>query len=200
MGQFRSFLNCTGLKEIHLGSHLFTWSNERLHPTLERIDRAFISREWDELYPQHDLQALSTICSDHAPLLLHTNNMWSHKRFHFLAYWSKFPEFLEVVEHTWHCSLVNADPCHRLDWLFHNTARALKTYSDHHISNIRMQLEVAKEVVYRMEMAQDRRVLATHEADLRRFLKLKALALSSLQRTLARQESRILWLREGVPQ
>jgi hypothetical protein len=63
-----------------------------------------------------------------------------------------------------------------------------------------MQLEVAKEVVYRMEMAQDRRVLATHEADLRRFLKLKALALSSLQRTLARQESRILWLREGVPQ
>jgi hypothetical protein len=34
---------------------LFTWSNEWAHPTLERIDRAFISWEWDELYPASDL-------------------------------------------------------------------------------------------------------------------------------------------------
>jgi exonuclease III len=55
MGQFKSFLNYASLKEIHLGGRLFTWSNERTHPTLERIDRAFISRKWDELYPHHDL-------------------------------------------------------------------------------------------------------------------------------------------------
>jgi endonuclease/exonuclease/phosphatase family metal-dependent hydrolase len=70
MGQFRSFLNRASLKEIHLGGRLFTWSNERTHPTLKQIDRAFISQEWDELYPHHDHQAFSTICSDHAPLLL----------------------------------------------------------------------------------------------------------------------------------
>lgn len=46
-------------------------------------------------------------------------------------------------------------------------------------------------------MAGDRRQLATHEAALRRRLKLKALGLSSLQRMITRQESCLLWLSEG---
>jgi hypothetical protein len=45
MGQFRSFLNDAALKELHLNGHLFTWSNERTHPTLECIDKAFVSNE-----------------------------------------------------------------------------------------------------------------------------------------------------------
>jgi hypothetical protein len=55
VGQFQRFINEAGLKEIHLLGGLFTWSNEWAHPTLERIDRAFISWEWDELYPASDL-------------------------------------------------------------------------------------------------------------------------------------------------
>jgi hypothetical protein len=55
MGQFRRFINDASLKEIHLNYRLFTWSNKRAHPTLERIDRAFVSQEWDELYPSNDL-------------------------------------------------------------------------------------------------------------------------------------------------
>jgi hypothetical protein len=78
-----------------------------------------------------------------------------------------------------------------------NTVRVLKSWSDHCIGNIRSQLEVAKEVVHRLEMARDRRNLGTHEEELRRALKLKLLDLSSLQRTMARQEARTLWLSEG---
>jgi hypothetical protein len=126
------------LHEIHLSGRLFTWSNERMHPTLELIDRAFIS--------------------NHASLLLHTRNEYMHhKRFHFRAYWPKFPGFLEMVEKAWLCPLTDADPCRRLDWLLRNTARVLKSWSDRCIGNIRSQLEVAKEVVHRLEMARDRR-------------------------------------------
>jgi endonuclease/exonuclease/phosphatase family metal-dependent hydrolase len=70
MGRFQCFLNNASLKELHLKGRLFTWSNERAHPMLERIDRAFISREWDKLYPNCDLRSLASGCSDHAPLLL----------------------------------------------------------------------------------------------------------------------------------
>jgi hypothetical protein len=35
MGQFHHFINEATLKELHLNGHLFTWSNERSHPTLE---------------------------------------------------------------------------------------------------------------------------------------------------------------------
>jgi hypothetical protein len=55
-----------------------------------------------------------------------------------------------------------------------------------------LQLEIAKEVVSRLEMA-----LAHHEESLCQRLKLKSLALSSLPRTIAHQESRLIWLKEG---
>lgn len=60
-----------------------------------------------------------------------------------------------------------------------------------------MQLEMAKEVVRQLEIAGDRRQLSAHETALRRRLKLKALGLSSLQCSIARQKSRLLWLKEG---
>jgi hypothetical protein len=46
-------------------------------------------------------------------------------------------------------------------------------------------------------MAQDRRALANHEEALWREMKLKVLGLSSLQWTIVRQESRLLWISEG---
>jgi hypothetical protein len=39
MGQFCRFLNEAVLKEIHLNGHLCTWSNKRVHPTLQRINQ-----------------------------------------------------------------------------------------------------------------------------------------------------------------
>jgi hypothetical protein len=52
-------------------------------------------------------------------------------------------------------------------------------------------------VVAKLEAARDSRQLAAHEESLRYELKLKSLGLSSLQRTIARQESRVLWLSGG---
>jgi hypothetical protein len=45
MGQFHHFLNDAILKEIHLTGRLYTWHSERAHPTLECIDRVFISND-----------------------------------------------------------------------------------------------------------------------------------------------------------
>jgi hypothetical protein len=70
MGRFGHFLNLANLKEIHLEGWLFTWSNECAHPTLKRIDRAFIYVDWKLLFPNHDMHSLSSLCLDHALLLL----------------------------------------------------------------------------------------------------------------------------------
>jgi hypothetical protein len=55
----------------------------------------------------------------------------------------------------------------------------------------------AREVLHQLEIAHDHRLLAPHEDELRGSMKLKTLELSSLQQTIARQESRLLWLSEG---
>jgi hypothetical protein len=107
---------------------LFTWSSERAHPTLERIDHVFVSKEWDKLYLNNDLQSLASICSDHAPLLQRTDNAFAYKkRFHFRVFWTKFPGYMEIVEHNWHCPLNGANPFCHLDWLLRNTTRCLKS-------------------------------------------------------------------------
>jgi hypothetical protein len=65
------------------------------------------------------------------------------------------------------------------------------------VGNIHVQLKVAKEVVAKLEVARDCRQLAVHEEALHCQMKLKSMGLSSLQRTIAEQESRIWWLSEG---
>jgi hypothetical protein len=52
-------------------------------------------------------------------------------------------------------------------------------------------------MVHHLEAARDLRPVLVHEEQLRRMLKVKSLALSSLLHTIARQESHILWLSEG---
>jgi hypothetical protein len=49
------------------------------------------------------------------------------------------------------------------------------------ISSIRVQLEIAKELLHQLENARDHQSLAMHKDELRWVMKLKSLGLSSLQ-------------------
>jgi hypothetical protein len=69
---------------------------------------------------------------------------------------------MEVVRHTWNCPLHDTDLWHRLDWLMRNMAHFLNSWIDRFIGNDRIQLEIAKKVVHRLEMARDRRTLSAH--------------------------------------
>ena len=59
MAIFRGFINSLELKELYLHGRQFTWSNERQTPTMTRIDGVFVSVDWDLIFPDAMLQALS---------------------------------------------------------------------------------------------------------------------------------------------
>jgi hypothetical protein len=150
------------------------------------------------MFPPCDLHALSSHCSNHATLLLHLDvECIGKRRFIFRPFWTKCVGFLDVVERAWHCPLRSATPFEHLDWLLRNTSRFLKSWGDCLIGNIWIQLAVAKEVIERLESAGDYRQLTAHEVELRSELKLKMLGMLSLQRTITRQESGVLWIKEG---
>jgi hypothetical protein len=73
-------LNDLELDELHLHGRLFTWSNERSHPTLERINMMLVFSYWNATFPRAALQVLSSRCSDHAPLLLLLDDGFHVKR------------------------------------------------------------------------------------------------------------------------
>jgi len=143
MGRFRSFLDEAELQGIHLRGRLYTWSNERDRPTLERLDRVFASEDWVADFPDHDLSALGTECSDHAPLLKTDSSLPHCKRFRFENFWPKCEGFLRVVEEAWNAPFpwshgeVDAFRC--LDFKLRNTAKALKSWSSKSLWLVRLK-------------------------------------------------------------
>ena len=76
-------------------------------------------------------------------------------------------------------------------------SRGLQKWGQRKVGNIKLQIEMAKEIIHRLEIARDSRELSASEEWLRKKLKLHCLSLASLERTIARLRSRILYLREG---
>lgn len=101
------------------------------------------------------------------------------------------------VEHSWNqplecqCSLqLQADKLKRLSREFHS-------WSQRKIEGVKQQLQYAKEILHRLEIAQDTRPLTYQEDWLRRQLKRDALGLALLERTMTRMRSRLNWLKDG---
>jgi hypothetical protein len=150
MGVFQRLLQDLDLAERHLNDRLYTWSNELLHPTLTRIDHAFACSSWLDLDPHHRLREISSACSNHAPLLLHSNaDSPFFKRFKFEAVWPRFPGFLDAVQEVWHLTIQNADDCRTLDFKLCNTPKAVKRWSQQFVGSIRIQLAVARQVIFK---------------------------------------------------
>jgi hypothetical protein len=123
MARFRSFFLEHEVKDLYLHGRRFTWSNEREVPTLTRIDRAFISVDWDLMHPDAILQALSSSVSNHAPIPLSLSAACRPKRrFKFEVFWLKLEGFEEALREAWVCSPAIVDPFKRLDSLFRNAA------------------------------------------------------------------------------
>jgi hypothetical protein len=198
MARFRSFVQELELKDLYLHGRRFTWSSEREIPTLTRIDRALVSIDWDLQNPDAFLQALSSSASDHAALhLSFSASLRPQRRFKFELFWLKLDGFDEVVKEAWKCEASITDPFRRLDALFRNTAEALQAWGQRKTGNVKLQIAIANTVIFRLDVAQEARSLSQGERWLKRVLKHAVLGLSSLERTIARQRSRIRWISEG---
>lgn len=114
----RAVIDDLELADLQLEGRMYTWSNERDRPALERLDRALASADWLEEHPTYSLRCLSIDCSDsdHAPLLMVLNfEPWARPRFRFHNFWIKLDGFLEVVTLAWEGAHINADTCRLLD-------------------------------------------------------------------------------------
>ena len=92
---------------------------------------------------------------------------------------------MHVVEEAWKAPLPwsasNIDAFRCLDYKLRNTAKMLKSWSAKQVGAVRLQLAIAKEIVFRLDAAQDIRTLAPHELAFRRKTKLCSLGLASLK-------------------
>ena len=148
MGRFRAKLNMLELKELYLNGRCYTWSNERQHATLEKIDHVFMSNEWDVAYPASSLLALGTVVSDHCPLMLNLNmDISMMKRFKFEACWCKADGGMAVVQMAWTSTPAALNVYLTLHNKLRATAISLQKWSDRWIGNVKLQIRIAMEVI-----------------------------------------------------
>ncbi|XP_020191796.1 uncharacterized protein [Aegilops tauschii subsp. strangulata] len=183
---------------MYLNGRRYTWSNERHLATLEKIDHVFITNEWDQAFLTCFLSALGTAILDHCPLMLDMNvEIKMHKRFRFEAFWTKAAGFMETVQTAWDSTPPTSNDYLMLHCKLRATTKALQKWSDRWIGNVKLQITIALEVITRLDIAMEARVLSDEERELRKCLKHKLLGLCSLERSIARQRLRLLQLREG---
>jgi exonuclease III len=172
MARFRRFAQELELKDLYMHGRIFTWSNGREVPTMSRIDRVLVSADWDLQNPDAMLQALSSSALDHAPLHVSMSAAFRPKRrFKFELFWLKLDGIDEAIKQAWVCDDRITDPFRRLDAMYRNAAEFLLAWGQRKTSNIKLQLALANLVIFRLEVAQESRVLSPGEIWLLRMLK-----------------------------
>jgi endonuclease/exonuclease/phosphatase family metal-dependent hydrolase len=86
---FNDWINKWGLIELNPSNRKFTWSNNQDNLVLAKLDRIFVSTDFDRMFPLSSVLALAKGVSDHNPLLLDTGDgcSFGRKKFRFEKWW-----------------------------------------------------------------------------------------------------------------
>jgi hypothetical protein len=123
---FNSIISAYELKEIEMTGGKFMWSNNQTNPTLEKLDRFLMSKQWEDNFPEVKINKLPREMSDHNPLIMLTSfqTPLRHMRFRFELHWIKNPTFQEKVREIWEA------PCHA-DSAFDRIQSKLKKFKQY---------------------------------------------------------------------
>jgi hypothetical protein len=97
---FNAIINTYELREIDMSRGKFTWTNNEVNPTLEKLDRFLMTTVWENIFSLTTVHKISREISDHNPIILDTmeNREQKNRSFIFEKSWLKEEDFLARVE------------------------------------------------------------------------------------------------------
>ncbi|XWS15316.1 hypothetical protein CRYUN_Cryun35bG0085400 [Craigia yunnanensis] len=103
---FASFIEDASLIDLPLLGTRFTWAIYGEVPSMSRLDRFLISREWLEKAPLIKQWCLPRSISNHNAICLSTEDYnWGLKPFHFFNYWLEDSKFSDIVSKSWQVNI-----------------------------------------------------------------------------------------------
>lgn len=165
---------------------------------MTKIDHFFATAEWLEIFPRTGLQALASLGSDQCLLFLQGDVTHDFYRgFRFESLWVNCPDFMETVQEAWNRPVNTQDSIMRLHVKLMRTAKALKMWRRKNFCDWKVRWAVLNITLLNLEKAQEERSLTHEEVSFKKYLKSKALGLVAVQKSRARQHSRLTWIRKG---
>lgn len=199
MSRFPRTLNHLEVMEVPLLGRKFTWSNLQNNPTLTRIDRAFCTPAWENHLPNPVLHSLSSSTSDHCPLLILPFIAPRPKpKFRFESYCTEMQGFHGCVQEAWSRDVPTShNPMTTLHIKLSRTAKALRLWPKTLVPQGKLAMAICREVIKQLETAQEFRQLSAQEVQFIKQMKARILGLAAIEKSSARQKSRLTWLRRG---
>ncbi|KAG2646665.1 hypothetical protein PVAP13_2KG227805 [Panicum virgatum] len=150
------------------------------------------------MMPNCMLQAISSLVSDHCPLLLVGDTIVKpYKGFRFESFWPRLQGFADQVTEVWNKPVALHNPFLRLHTKLQRTAKKLRGWARSLIGNNKLLLIAAKQLIWILDVVQEFRMLSDEELNLKRDLKNKFLAMTAIEKLRVRQQSRLTFLRAG---
>lgn len=102
---FQQVISNLELCDLVVIGQKYTWMNNREGNefVMERLDRAFATVEWVNMYPLYSLRNLPIIRSDHGPILLdfELQTPFRSRPFRFELMWTKHPNCKSMIQQAW---------------------------------------------------------------------------------------------------
>ena len=123
MEKFSEFIEDLNLIDLPLEGGRFTWSSGTEQPSMSRIDRALVSQDREQHFPNVIQRILPRPVSDHFPILLEAGGMARGKNpFRFENMWLKIDGFIDRVDSWWNRHSFSGTP----SYVFAKKLKALK--------------------------------------------------------------------------
>jgi hypothetical protein len=200
MTLFRDCLDDCGLFDLGFSGPKYTWNNrqrEEDHVKV-RLDRAVANGDFTTHFDEYNVENIITTASDHLAILINlSTSRWDERPpvqqgFRFEAAWLRAPDYREVLEKAW-TDRAGGDLSLQSTWATLNqVAVSLQSWSRETFGAIRHKIRKIERKLHYL------RVSASGEGiDEIRNLEKELCKLFEREEIMARQRSRVEWLREG---
>ncbi|XP_028057303.1 uncharacterized protein LOC114261263 [Camellia sinensis] len=168
---FNDFIDLMEVTELPLLGRQFTWCNAMDGEKWSKLDRFLLSPEWVHMF-KFKFWGLPRYGSDHCPIILMEDvRDWGPRPFRFINAWVLHPQFLSFVKQSWEELGISVGASFVISSKLKVLKLKLKQWNLEVFGDIKHNLKVAKEVLHKLELVAESRLLDDSEKERRNVLR-----------------------------
>ncbi|GKV30538.1 hypothetical protein SLEP1_g39340 [Rubroshorea leprosula] len=188
---------------VKINGEFFTLKREDICDTeIERVgmprQRENGRKETQKRRPDLKQWGLTRSLSDNCPILVKDEACnWGPKPFKFYNVWLLDPAFREMIEKQWDSFNIQGWGGFVLEEKMKLLKNSMKVWTRNHVQVVDKQIEEAKETIAKLDCKREVQQLSEEEGILKRDLMLTLWENIQTKEEMARQKSRMTWMKEG---
>ncbi|KAK2975193.1 hypothetical protein RJ640_022085 [Escallonia rubra] len=180
------------------GGAKYTWTNNQRNPIMSRLDRFFISADWENHFKNVAQKALPRVISDHSPIILDVNSLRKARTyFKFENMWLENEGFIDLVKNCWSSCNFEGWPSFILAKKLKILKKQLREWSKVEFGNMNSRKSQIMTEIDTLNNKEEELLLSDEDSQRRLSLQLEFHQITKMEEISWRQKSMETWLKLG---